>query len=65
MFQRDAETAQRATLEFPEAGDAIWSQDSESIVFPSEGHWILKPQNSQLWYKTVNAWVDQWTKPKE
>jgi hypothetical protein len=23
---------------------------------------VLKPQNSQLWYKTVNDWVDQWTK---
>jgi hypothetical protein len=21
---------------------------------------VLKPQNSQLWYKTVNDWVDQW-----
>jgi len=31
-------------------------------TFPDEGHWVLKPQNSQLWYKTVNDWVDQWTK---
>jgi hypothetical protein len=23
---------------------------------------VMKPQNSQLWYKTVNDWVDQWTK---
>jgi hypothetical protein len=21
----------------------------------------MKPQNSELWYKTVNDWVDQWT----
>jgi len=21
---------------------------------------VLKPQNSQLWYKTVNDWVDRW-----
>jgi hypothetical protein len=21
----------------------------------------LKPQNSRLWYKTVNDWVDEWT----
>jgi dipeptidyl aminopeptidase/acylaminoacyl peptidase len=35
---------------------------SEMLYFPDEGHWVLKPQNSQLWYKTVNAWVDQWTK---
>jgi dipeptidyl aminopeptidase/acylaminoacyl peptidase len=35
---------------------------SKMLYFPDEGHWVLKPQNSQLWYKTVNAWVDQWTK---
>ena len=35
---------------------------SKMLYFPDEGHWILKPQNSELWYKTVNAWVDQWTK---
>ncbi len=34
---------------------------SEMLYFPDEGHWVLKPQNSQLWYKTVNAWVDRWT----
>jgi dipeptidyl aminopeptidase/acylaminoacyl peptidase len=34
---------------------------SEMLYFPDEGHWVLKPQNSQLWYKTVNAWVDKWT----
>jgi dipeptidyl aminopeptidase/acylaminoacyl peptidase len=35
---------------------------SKFLYFPDEGHWILKPQNSQLWYKTVNDWVDQWVK---
>jgi dipeptidyl aminopeptidase/acylaminoacyl peptidase len=35
---------------------------SEMLYFPDEGHWVLKPQNAQLWYKTVNAWVDRWTK---
>ena len=35
---------------------------SKMLYFPDEGHWILKPQNSQLWWKTVNDWVDQWTK---
>jgi dipeptidyl aminopeptidase/acylaminoacyl peptidase len=33
---------------------------SKMLYFPDEGHWVLKPQNSQLWYKTVNGWVDQW-----
>ena len=37
---------------------------SKMLYFPDEGHWILKPQNSQLWYKTVNDWVDQWTKSR-
>jgi dipeptidyl aminopeptidase/acylaminoacyl peptidase len=32
---------------------------SKMLYFPDEGHWVLKPQNSQLWYKTVNDWVDQ------
>ena len=35
---------------------------SKMIYFPDEGHWVLKLQNSRLWYKTVNDWVDQWTK---
>ncbi len=25
---------------------------SKLMIFPDEGHWVLKPQNSQLWYKT-------------
>jgi len=35
---------------------------SKMLYFPDEGHWVLKPQNSQLWYRTVNSWVDQWLK---
>jgi len=35
---------------------------SKMLYFPDEGHWVQKPQNSQLWWKTVNDWVDQWTK---
>jgi dipeptidyl aminopeptidase/acylaminoacyl peptidase len=38
---------------------------SKMLYFPDEGHWVLKPQNSQLWYKTVNDWVDEWTKSRE
>jgi dipeptidyl aminopeptidase/acylaminoacyl peptidase len=33
---------------------------SKMLYFPDEGHWVLKPQNSELWYKTVNGWVGQW-----
>jgi len=35
---------------------------SKMLYFPDEGHWVLKPQNSRLWYETVNGWVDLWTK---
>jgi dipeptidyl aminopeptidase/acylaminoacyl peptidase len=35
---------------------------SKMLYFPDEGHWVLKPQDSQLWWKTVNDWVDEWTK---
>jgi len=30
---------------------------SKLVVFPDEGHWILKPQNSQFWYKTFLDWL--------
>ena len=29
---------------------------SKLIIFPDEGHWILKPQNSQFWYRNVLDW---------
>lgn len=37
---------------------------SKLLYYPDEGHWILKPQNSELWYKTVMDWFDQWLKPQ-
>ncbi|MGC8795180.1 MAG: prolyl oligopeptidase family serine peptidase, partial [Bryobacteraceae bacterium] len=30
------------------------------LLFPDEGHWILKPQNSLLWYKTFIEWINEW-----
>jgi dipeptidyl aminopeptidase/acylaminoacyl peptidase len=35
---------------------------SKLVVFPDEGHWILKPQNSLLWYHTFVEWLDSWVK---
>jgi dipeptidyl aminopeptidase/acylaminoacyl peptidase len=35
---------------------------SKLVLFPDEGHWILKPQNSRYWYSTVIAWLDKYTK---
>ena len=42
---------------------------SRLLVFPDENHWILKPQNARLWYRTVLAFLDehvlgkQWERP--
>lgn len=33
--------------------------DSKLIVFPDEGHWILKPQNSEFWYTNVLDWLNK------
>ncbi|MBC7709078.1 MAG: S9 family peptidase [Rhizobacter sp.] len=27
------------------------------VVYPDENHWILKPQNSRLWYQEFFAWL--------
>lgn len=29
------------------------------LYFPDEGHWILKPGNSRLWYQVFGAWLAQ------
>jgi dipeptidyl aminopeptidase/acylaminoacyl peptidase len=33
---------------------------SEFLFFPSENHWVLKPQNSVQWYDTVLGWLGHW-----
>jgi dipeptidyl aminopeptidase/acylaminoacyl peptidase len=35
---------------------------SRLLVFPDEGHWINKPQNSALWYRTFLDWMGRWAK---
>lgn len=35
---------------------------SKLVQFPDEGHWILKPQNSQFWYTTVLEWLNTYSK---
>ncbi len=32
--------------------------ESRLLWFPDEGHWVLKPRNSLLWYRTVLDWID-------
>jgi len=35
---------------------------SKLLYFPDEGHWINKPQNSALWYRTFLEWMNRWIK---
>ena len=35
---------------------------SKLVLFPDEGHWVLKPQNSELWYKTFLGWLATYLK---
>jgi dipeptidyl aminopeptidase/acylaminoacyl peptidase len=30
---------------------------SKLVMFPDEGHWVLKPQNSEFWHKTIFDWL--------
>lgn len=38
---------------------------SRFVYFPDEGHWIMKPQNAQLWWSEVLNWLDHWLVPHE
>lgn len=35
---------------------------SKLLYFPDEGHWVLKPANSELWHKTVFEWLAEYLK---
>lgn len=35
---------------------------SKLLYFPDEGHWVLKPQNSELWHQTVFDWLAEYLK---
>jgi dipeptidyl aminopeptidase/acylaminoacyl peptidase len=36
---------------------------SKLVYFPDENHWVLKPQNSLFWYRTVQDWVATYAAP--
>jgi dipeptidyl aminopeptidase/acylaminoacyl peptidase len=36
---------------------------SKLLLFPDEGHWIMKPQNALLWYNSFLEWIGEWTRP--
>ena len=33
---------------------------SKLIVWPTENHWILNPENSRFFYATVREWMERW-----
>jgi len=35
---------------------------SKLLTFPDEGHWVLKPLNSELWHHTVFEWLAEYLK---
>jgi dipeptidyl aminopeptidase/acylaminoacyl peptidase len=37
--------------------------EAKLINFPDEGHWVLKPKNSEFWHKQVFAWLKQHVEP--
>lgn len=39
--------------------------EARFLYFPDENHWILKPQNSRIWYATVLAFLDEHVLGKE
>lgn len=39
------------------------SVPSKFINFPDEGHWVLKPKNSEFWHKEVFAWLARYVPP--
>jgi dipeptidyl aminopeptidase/acylaminoacyl peptidase len=36
---------------------------SRFVNFPDEGHWVLKPKNSEFWHKEVFGWLKKYVPP--
>ncbi|WP_020469060.1 S9 family peptidase [Zavarzinella formosa] len=36
---------------------------SRFVNFPDEGHWVLKPKNSEFWHREVFAWLTKYVPP--
>ncbi|HEY0947805.1 MAG TPA: S9 family peptidase [Opitutaceae bacterium] len=35
---------------------------SKLVIFPDEGHWVLKPQNSERWHQEIFTWLAEYLK---
>jgi dipeptidyl aminopeptidase/acylaminoacyl peptidase len=38
---------------------------SKMLYFPDEAQYPAQPKNAELFYKTINDWVNQWTRPRD
>jgi dipeptidyl aminopeptidase/acylaminoacyl peptidase len=38
------------------------SVPSRLLVWPDENHWILKGENSRVFYREVHDWLARWLK---
>ncbi len=57
-------------------GLALWNDlvrfevPAKFLYFPDEGHWVLKPNNAKVWYRTVLAFLahhvrgEEWQRPE-
>jgi len=59
--ERDYRVPYTQSLEFFSALQRQ-SVPSKLVIFPDEGHWVLKPQNSRFWYKTFFDWLAAYVK---
>jgi dipeptidyl aminopeptidase/acylaminoacyl peptidase len=35
---------------------------SRLVVFPEENHWILKGEDSRIFYREIQEWLAKWLK---
>jgi len=35
---------------------------SKLVIWPTENHWILNPENSRFFYRTVREWMERWVR---
>ena len=38
---------------------------SQWLYFPDEDHFVSKPHNARMWWRTVHGWVDRYVKPAQ
>ena len=47
----------------PSIARICFTIESRFINFPDEGHWVLKPKNSEYWHKEVFGWLKKHVPP--